>query len=64
MMTEMHQPTKLEFSQIKEMEKKGQQVISQMDNINELEKELEIQDEDKELSMITKKINDNLAKTQ
>ena len=64
MMTEMHQPTKLEFSQIKEMEKKGQQVISQMNNINELEKELEIQDEDKELSMITKKINDNLAKTQ
>ena len=41
-MTEMHQPTKLEFSQIKEMEKKGQQVISQMNNINELEKELEI----------------------
>ena len=63
-MTMMHQPKKLEVSGVAEMQKKAEKILSQLSNINDLEEELEIQKEDKELSVIEKKISTVMAQTK
>jgi hypothetical protein len=55
-MLKKHQPTPLDLSVIPTIEKKAFALIQQLPKINELEKELEIQDKDAELAMIQKHI--------
>ena len=55
-MLKKHQPTQLDLSVIPSIEKKANSIIQRIPEINELEKELEIQDTDSELAMIQKKV--------
>ena len=52
-MLKKHQPHEIEIGRVDNLAKKTQEIIAQMPKINELEKVLEVQDEDKELTLLS-----------
>ena len=55
-MLKKHQPTTIDLSVLPTIEKRAFNMIQELPKINALEKELEIQDKDAELTMIQKKV--------
>ena len=55
-MLDKHTPEPLETKIVDQLKKKTTEVMAQMPKINELEKALEVQDEDAELAMIKKEM--------
>ena len=58
-----HQPSEIDASVGQKLEKKATEVMSQLPKINQLEKLLEIQEEDAEISMINRQIKKGVQET-
>ena len=58
-----HQPTEIDAAVGQKLEKKATEVMSQLPKINQLEKLLEIQDEDAEITMINKQMKKSVQDT-
>ena len=58
-----HQPSEIDAAVGDQLEKKAHEVMAQLPKINELEKLLEIQDEDAEITMINKQIKKSVSST-
>ena len=56
-MLKKHQPSFIDLTVIPAIEKKAYNMVQEIPKINDLEKDLEIQDVDAELSMIQKKVD-------
>ena len=63
-MSSKNQPQKLSDSELKTIEQRSKQVEGQLAKINRLEQSLEIQDEDRELTKIASKLDENIEKTK
>ena len=59
-----HQPAEIDPSAGEKLEKKAHEVIAQMPKINQLEKELEIQDVDAEITLIQKQMEKSVKETK
>ena len=52
-MLKKHQPHEIEMGRVNSLEKKAIEIIAQVPKINQLEATLEVQEEDKELTMLS-----------
>ena len=65
-MLKKHTPHEIEMGRVNSLEKKAIEIIAQVPKINQLESTLEVQEEDKELTMLSgqmkKAVNDTKSK--
>ena len=63
-MLNKHNMNEVDIAKVDKIQKKADQILAQFPKINELEKTLEIQEQDAELAQIEKKIKTNVQATR